>query len=207
MATPARPDTPGPRVYYAHTATDKDGNPTDKTHWQLLTSTDPDRPGHLESVETLAADFASAFGAAEWARLAGRWHDLGKFSDAFQNYLENAADSDADGETDAATGRARGPDHSTAGAQHAALAHSLLGPLLAYLIAGHHAGLPNGRDQQPSALDARLAKVIEPYAEAARAAGCFAAPTPFPTPPGWAFTSGYALGFLKPGTIAMLPSA
>jgi len=150
----------------------------------------------LEAVAALAQTFAESFGAAGWVRLAGRWHDLGKFSDAFQNYLACAADSDADGEPDAATGRTRGPDHSTAGAQHAVRADQLLGSLLAYLIAGHHAGLPNGRDDSPSCLEVRLAKTIEPWFEAASAAGCATVPAPFPRPPGRAFTSGYALGFL-----------
>ena len=35
-------------------------------------------------------------------------------------------------------------DHSTAGAQHAVLSHSILGHLLAYPIAGHHSGLLDG---------------------------------------------------------------
>ena len=182
--------------FYAHTACGPHGKiDPDRSRWQLLSSADEARPGHSEAVARLAADFASSFGGADWTKFAGLWHDLGKFSDAFQNYLALASDSDADGETDTATGSARGPDHSTAGAQFAAQADKLLGLPLAYLIAGHHSGLPNGRDGSPSCLEVRLAKVIEPWLDAARAAGCATPPSPFPRPPGRAFTSGYALGF------------
>lgn len=62
----------------------------------------------------------------------GALHDIGKASPAFQKYI-----------------RARGPspDHSTAGAV-AALQHygDVWGWLMAFGIAGHHAGLANGRD-------------------------------------------------------------
>src|SRR4051812_29787472 len=90
-------------------------------------------------VARLAEEFASAFNAGGWGRVAGIWHDLGKYSDAFQDYLGRGAGSDGDVHTSEVAGRI---DHSTAGAQHAAR----LGPagrLLAYGIAGHHAGLPD----------------------------------------------------------------
>jgi len=38
---------------------------------------------HLLGVAARAAHFAECFGAAEWARLAGLWHDLGKFRPSF----------------------------------------------------------------------------------------------------------------------------
>ncbi|MDR2852158.1 MAG: CRISPR-associated endonuclease Cas3'' [Burkholderiaceae bacterium] len=44
---------------------------------------------HSCEVGKLAADFASGFGA-DWARLAGRWHDLGKFRPCFQKYIRLA---------------------------------------------------------------------------------------------------------------------
>jgi CRISPR-associated endonuclease/helicase Cas3 len=68
-------------ITYAHTATLPDGSPDpNRDHWQLLTNPDPANPGHLEAVAKLAAEFASAFHAAEWACLAGLWHDLGSFA-------------------------------------------------------------------------------------------------------------------------------
>jgi len=50
---------------------------------------------HLQAVSELAAAFASAFGAREWGRLVGAWHDLGKLSDAFQKYIGAGGDPDA----------------------------------------------------------------------------------------------------------------
>jgi len=138
---------------YAHTANHPDGSAS-QSEGQPLHTGDASHPGHLDAVAARAADFASAFGAADWARLAGLWHDLGKYSAEFQAYLAEAADPDAEG------GPARGPDHSTAGAQHAArlFANLGFGNLLAYLIAGHHAGLPDGQGPSDASLAARLAR-------------------------------------------------
>ena len=52
-------------------------------------------------------------------------------------------------------------DHSTAGAQHAA-GLGKLGRLLAYCIAGHHAGLPHG-ERGESGLSMRLMKLEHVY--------------------------------------------
>lgn len=185
-AKPNAGAAPSRAEHYAHTALRHDGTPDpDKSHWQPLYTGGGN--GHLEQVAFWAATFADAFGASEWGRQAGLWHDLGKFSEAFQRYLEHATDPDADGET-----AARGPDHSTAGAQHAARALTKLGPLLGYLIAGHHSGLPNGRDNSSACLEARLNRSVEPYLSAPSA---LLEDTLCPRPPGFAFTSGYALGF------------
>ena len=56
-------------------------------------------------------------------------------------------------------------DHSTAGAKHSQENLPLYGTLLAYLIAGHHAGLPDGIDTSDSNLSKRLIKVVAPYTE------------------------------------------
>lgn len=105
---------------------------------------------HLLGVASRAGWFASRFGAAEWGRLAGLWHDLGKFAANFQNMLLEANGFEAHLEEVAGTPR----DHSTAGAVHAlqALPQQLAVPL-AYLVAGHHGGLPDRAD-----LKARLEK-------------------------------------------------
>lgn len=129
--------------FYAHTLEDKGPE-----HWEPLED-------HLHEVAKLAGDFAAAFGAKEWGRLAGLWHDLGKYSREFQDYLaRSAAKADPHNE-DCASGTTSRVDHSTAGAQHAA-SQPQLGPLMAYIIAGHHAGLPDGVTE----LKDRLAKVI-----------------------------------------------
>jgi len=103
---------------------------------------------HLVDVSKLAADFAAGFGAAPWAALAGIWHDLGKYREGFQRYIRQCGDPDAHIE-----GRVAGKEktHSAAGAlwaqQYLAEANKRSGPVvarvLAYLIAGHHAGLDN----------------------------------------------------------------
>jgi len=56
------------RKYFAHSLKDKQ---TDQ--WHLLDK-------HLKSTAELAKSFADAFGAGEWAYLAGLWHDVGKYS-------------------------------------------------------------------------------------------------------------------------------
>lgn len=103
---------------------------------------------HLVDASKLAADFAAEFGAAPWAALAGIWHDLGKYREGFQRYIRQCGDPDAHIE-----GRVAGPEktHSAAGAlwaqQYLAEVDKRSGPVvarvLAYLIAGHHAGLDN----------------------------------------------------------------
>ena len=97
-----------------------------------------DLDGHLHGVAALAESFAAAFGAGDWARLAGLWHDLGKYREVFQRHIRSASGYEAHIET--APGKV---DHSTAGALYAMEQMKGLGRILAYLIAGHHAGLPD----------------------------------------------------------------
>jgi CRISPR-associated endonuclease/helicase Cas3 len=101
-----------------------------------------DLADHLRDVAGLAREFAEAFGSGEWAYLAGIWHDLGKYRPAFQRYIREASGYDRENAhiEGSKTGRV---DHSSAGALYAL---EILGPpgrALAYLIAGHHAGLPD----------------------------------------------------------------
>ena len=93
---------------------------------------------HAHAVARLATDYASAFGAGDWGGLLGMWHDLGKASADFQDYLRLSSDPDA-AEEGTRPGRV---DHSTFGARYAvARMADLRGQLLAFCIAGHHAGL------------------------------------------------------------------
>ncbi len=43
---------------------------------------------HLRKVSELASEFAQTIGS-DWANLAGRWHDLGKYRPAFQAYIRH----------------------------------------------------------------------------------------------------------------------
>ena len=101
---------------------------------------------HLQAVARLAAEFSRTFDAAEpasrWAWRAGLWHDLGKYRPGFQKYVRLADNADAHIE-----GKVAGRDktHSAAGAlwamQQLNQPGRPYGHILAYLIAGHHAGL------------------------------------------------------------------
>lgn len=112
---------------------------------------------HLRAVSELAARFGAEFGCREWASLAGLWHDLGKYSDEFQKYIRQSSGFD---EPTRATPRK--VDHSTFGAKLAQERFGELGRILAYPIAGHHAGLPDWQSQDAgmSALVQRLDKRI-----------------------------------------------
>jgi len=95
---------------------------------------------HLCKVGQRAESYAAIFNSGAWARLAGRWHDLGKYSAAFQSMIYEANGMEAHVEYEGAGGKV---NHSTAGALHAVEAFGVHGRILAYLIAGHHAGLPD----------------------------------------------------------------
>ncbi len=104
--------------YFAHS-----GTLPDKTDWQSLR-------GHLYSVAEIAQLNSAYFKANQLPYLAGLLHDLGKYTLEFQSRLEGSPNR---------------VDHATAGAIIAA--EILPYPwcnLIAYAIAGHHAGLANG---------------------------------------------------------------
>jgi CRISPR-associated endonuclease/helicase Cas3 len=92
---------------------------------------------HLELVARLCEQYAAKFGAGSWGRVAGLWHDLGKFSREFQAYIRGQLAAGAK------------VDHSSAGAQYAARYAGQAGKLLAYCIAGHHSGLANYHSADP----------------------------------------------------------
>ena len=104
-------------VFFAHS-----GNTEDRSDWQPLAS-------HLNSVGRMAGERASIFGLDRMSEAAGLLHDLGKYTDEFQRRI---------------AGDAVRVDHATHGAIQAVERYGQLGHLLAYGIAGHHAGLANG---------------------------------------------------------------
>lgn len=122
---------------------------------------------HCSDVAQLASALISDC-TAEVAYLAGLWHDLGKYQPRFQQYIRNASGFERENaHVETKTAPARAP-HSTAGAIHATtqLKNHPAGQILAYLIAGHHAGLPDGKraEIKPRAsLEVRLAESIDEY--------------------------------------------
>lgn len=71
-------------VFYAHSKRD-----ADKTHWQELRK-------HLDEVASLAEQFAPRPWKS-YARLAGLWHDAGKYQIKFQQYIENDTQASNEG--------------------------------------------------------------------------------------------------------------
>ena len=105
------------RKYFAHTASDG----------RLQTVME-----HAVGTAQTAQETASVFGFGDAAYAAGLFHDVGKYSPAFQARLENSREK---------------YEHSSAGmqlfAERAARSRSSADMLLAYMIAGHHTGLPD----------------------------------------------------------------
>ena len=113
-------------------------------HIKQLASGEWDKPHDLEEHLLKVAEIAKAFAAdlgADWAELAGRWHDLGKYRAKFQHYIRYQSGYERENAHIEAIHRA---PHSISGAVHAI---EQLGPglghILSYVIAGHHAGLPD----------------------------------------------------------------
>lgn len=85
---------------------------------------------HLTRVAERAVRFGQPLGVSDLAHAAALLHDAGKLRSAFQAYIQD-----------------QGPrtDHSSYGAHLARERYGeFYGPLVAYAVAGHHAGLPDG---------------------------------------------------------------
>ncbi|MDC7287775.1 CRISPR-associated helicase/endonuclease Cas3 [Blautia schinkii] len=121
-------------MYFAHIT-------EDKTKFQTIED-------HQHGTAKLAGDFAASFGCRDWGYGCGSVHDIGKYSDSFQNRLKG------------------GPpvDHATAGARELYQCGNIL---QAYCVAGHHSGLPDGGSQADTAgmptLCGRMKKRLKDY--------------------------------------------
>lgn len=104
-------------IFYAHST-----GKQDKDDWQSLQE-------HLTNVGKLTEEFSGIFNCGPYGKTAGLLHDLGKYTIEFQKRLE---------------GQYPKVDHATWGAKIAVDKYSDYGYLIAYAIAGHHAGLANG---------------------------------------------------------------
>lgn len=128
-------------ILYAHSRKDKP-----LSEWQPLKE-------HLDNVALLAASFSQAFGSGDWAHSAGMLHDIGKADSSFQGYLRRQNDLD---DSNYDSGRI---NHSSSGAALAIEKLKVLsGKVLAYIVAGHHAGLPDWAPSETgaAALEIRL---------------------------------------------------
>jgi CRISPR-associated endonuclease/helicase Cas3 len=120
--------------------------------WELLEA-------HLSLVAEYATRFADRFEAPDIGRTLGLWHDIGKYSREFQAYLHRENGFEAHLETTASDR----VDHSTAGAQLACqlFGNHPYGRMLAYCVAGHHAGLADAVSEGGSSgLDQRLIRSV-----------------------------------------------
>lgn len=118
---------------------------------------------HSKNVARIASDFAAKFGNPDWGYLLGKIHDLGKMDPKWQNYIKCASGYDLEIMKEE---KERG-NHSTAGAQllldkfyHncTGTEKKLIALFLSYIVAGHHAGLPDFYEGSGASLTSRLFK-------------------------------------------------
>ncbi len=134
--------------YYAHTLENRP-----ETEWELMSD-------HERNVAQLCRNFLARVDPklGDCGEILGLWHDLGKYSGSFQTYLKRTGESE-DIHRSEVSGRV---DHSTAAAKWITQRDSKFGRLFAYILAGHHAGLPDwGVGVGRSGLKFRLNKRID----------------------------------------------
>jgi CRISPR-associated endonuclease/helicase Cas3 len=123
-------------LYVAHVKNKIDSEEWDKIH---------ELSYHLLDTSKIARKFAKNINAHndsdEWALLTGLWHDLGKYRLKFQDYIRLNSGYEKEN-AHIENGKRR--SHSMAGAIYAInKLNKPFGYIIAYLISGHHAGLPD----------------------------------------------------------------
>lgn len=103
---------------------------------------------HLKGTAGLAGKFADSFHCKEWGYGIGLLHDIGKFSNKFQQRLHGGSIT----------------DHASAGARELYHRKNYIG---AYCISGHHSGLLDGGSAADAGgeatLKGRMEKTLEDY--------------------------------------------
>jgi CRISPR-associated endonuclease/helicase Cas3 len=168
--------------FYAHSKQRTDRTPAPLDEWEPLftpfagesgtgcgkrncprcASLEPDH-GHLNKVAWWTAKFAGEMfpegsdreTAHQWGYIAGLWHDLGKYSREFQRKL---------------AGEHLQIEHTGAGAALAKAMIPIGWETVAFVIAGHHAGLANRKSKESihdsnTPLDDRVARAIAMLAQ------------------------------------------
>lgn len=117
-------------VLIAHVRQNEDGT------WSVHPLAD-----HLSGVANYAGTFSAKFKSAEWGKALGFSHDAGKSRARWQQYLKGKSGFDPEAHLEWKSGKI---PHAIYGAKVAEnVFGKVIGRILAYGIAGHHAGLPD----------------------------------------------------------------
>ncbi|MBR3672288.1 MAG: CRISPR-associated helicase Cas3' [Spirochaetia bacterium] len=109
---------------------------------------------HLINVANIASSFAKSFNNSDWAFYSGLLHDLGKAFSEWQKYIRGECSTSI--------------NHSEAGAQFTFTKMNPKNPetkIIPYIIAGHHAGLPDWSAGSGNSLKSILEKTDKNYLE------------------------------------------
>lgn len=126
---------------------------------------------HLHDVGILTAGFAGKLNIPLTGELIGLLHDLGKYSQEFQQYIQSAVglvNCDEDDYVDADAQRGK-VDHSSAGAQYIwhglsgkGAIESIVAQVMALCVASHHSGLIDCLDVEgEDTFSRRMAKAMQ----------------------------------------------
>jgi len=114
-------------------------------HWLL---------DHLNATAQKAETFSKIFASGEWGRAAGFAHDVGKGRVAWQEYLQDKSGYRYDEEAHLENKPGKIP-HSIHGAKLGEILFGkAAGRFLAYIISGHHAGLPDWSSAEGAGMSA-----------------------------------------------------